>query len=640
MKPNGFEKVIQFPSAVSDAPLVSVCVQTYRHAPFIAACLDGILRQKTSFPFEILLGEDDSDDGTREICIEYARKYPQSIRLFLHTRENVIYVNGIATGRFNFFYNLSEARGKYIAFCDGDDYWTDPYKLQTQVGFMEENDACNLCWTRFQTLDQSTGLLSDDRNGTYFNGNSITVPFDFKTFYEGWHIGMPTLLFRNGAMLERLTHKYKYSKDIHLISELLLTGKGICLNLFTAVYRKHPDGIYSGATIKDQLKMSYLCYREIFQKNKEEIFLKRKYIKTASNYIEYFLKKNANLRALIISFQTSLDCKSPIYIVLTFLKVIHNIILSLKGWLRRIARAIVRKQSNRIAIEKFYRHFFPKEKAKKQKPPSFYKKVKSSGICDSSRNPKLIVTLTSYPARIDYAHYSIHTLLNQSLKPDKVILWLAESQFPRREKDLPRKLLELRKYGLTIAWCEDLKSYKKLIPALQAFPEDIFVTADDDIFYPEDWLEKLYVEYVKNPEVIHCHRAHFVRVQSNSILPYKDWEKSSQFQQSAHLLFCTTGAGAVYRSSFFYQDVSNIELFMDLSPTADDVWFWAMSVLNDIPVNVLENGYAHPLVIQEIQHSGLFWSLNSQGENDRQIAAVMKHYPEIMTKLMREALDT
>lgn len=317
------------------------------------------------------------------------------------------------------------------------------------------------------------------------------------------------------------------------------------------------------------------------------------------------------------------------------IKMIHNIIQSIKGWLRGIARVIVRKQSNRIAIERFFRHYFPKGRGRKQKHPSFFKKVKSSGICDSSRNPKLIVTLTSYPARIAYVHYSIHTLLNQTLKPDKVILWLAQSQFPRKEKDLPGQLLKLRRYGLTIEWCDDIKSYKKLIPALQIFPEDLFVTADDDIYYPENWLEMLYLEHVKNPDIIHCHRAHLISVHPDNIMPYKDWEKSSQTQRSSSLLFCTTGAGAIYKSSFFYPDVTNVELFNGLSPSADDVWFWAMSVLNNIPVHVLENGYAHPVVIQDIQDSGLFRSLNSHGENDRQIAAVLQHYPEILRRLLK-----
>src|SRR5699024_5534697 len=103
--------VEEYPNAVTNKPVVSVCVQTYNHAPYIKECLDGILMQKTDFPIEVLLGEDASTDGTREICLEYAQKYPEKIRLFLHHRENNIKINGNPTGRFNSLYNLYSAQG-------------------------------------------------------------------------------------------------------------------------------------------------------------------------------------------------------------------------------------------------------------------------------------------------------------------------------------------------------------------------------------------------------------------------------------------------------------------------------------------------------------------------------------------------
>src|SRR5690606_24113344 len=116
---------------------LSVCIQTYNHAPYIAQALDSVLMQETDFDFEILLGEDESTDGTREICQEYARQHPDKIRLFLNSRENVIYINGRPTGRWNFMNNLRHVRGEYVALLDGDDYWTDPRKLQKQVDVLD-----------------------------------------------------------------------------------------------------------------------------------------------------------------------------------------------------------------------------------------------------------------------------------------------------------------------------------------------------------------------------------------------------------------------------------------------------------------------------------------------------------------------
>ncbi len=130
--------------------MVSVCVQTYQHKGYIKQCLDGILMQQTNFPYEIILGEDESTDGTREICIEYAEKYPDKIKLFLRCRKDVIYINGNATGRFNFMENLKACKGKYTALCEGDDYWTDPLKLQKQVDFLEANPEYSLIFTNCQ----------------------------------------------------------------------------------------------------------------------------------------------------------------------------------------------------------------------------------------------------------------------------------------------------------------------------------------------------------------------------------------------------------------------------------------------------------------------------------------------------------
>lgn len=145
---NRFQKVavVHHPEKVSSAPVVSVCVTAYQHAGFIGECLENIINQKTNFKYEILLGEDASSDGTREICVNYANQYPEKIRLFLHDRKNAIRINGFPNGRFNFLYNLFSAQGKYIALCDGDDFWTDSLKLQKQFDFLEANQDCVMCY--------------------------------------------------------------------------------------------------------------------------------------------------------------------------------------------------------------------------------------------------------------------------------------------------------------------------------------------------------------------------------------------------------------------------------------------------------------------------------------------------------------
>jgi len=132
-------------------PYVSVWVITYQHAKYIRDCIESILMQKANFLYEIVIGEDQSTDGTREICIEYAQKHQDKIRLFLRNRKQTVIVD--ESGNFikslNGILTLYACRGKYIAMLEGDDYWTDPYKLQKQVDFLESHPDYGLVHTEY-----------------------------------------------------------------------------------------------------------------------------------------------------------------------------------------------------------------------------------------------------------------------------------------------------------------------------------------------------------------------------------------------------------------------------------------------------------------------------------------------------------
>ena len=225
-------------------PVVSICVQTYQHAAFIGQCLDGILMQITDFPFEIIVGEDDSSDGTREICKSYAEKYPDKIRLFLRSRSDVHYVNGQATGRFNFTQNYKAARGKYIAFCEGDDYWTDKNKLQMQVSFLESNPDFSLTHTNVNHVDK-------DGNVT------LHAPLNYKEVMVHEEVAgaitvqLLTIVFRKDALPDFPPEFYKvFNADFFLSALLSEKGKVRFFNVVTGCYRKHEGGIFSGVRMK------------------------------------------------------------------------------------------------------------------------------------------------------------------------------------------------------------------------------------------------------------------------------------------------------------------------------------------------------------------------------------------------------
>ena len=265
------------------------------------------------------------------------------------------------------------------------------------------------------------------------------------------------------------------------------------------------------------------------------------------------------------------------------------------------------------------------------------------GLSDHDRNPQLIVSLTSFPQRMNDIHYCLHSLLCQTLKPNKLILWLAEEQFPNKEKDLPKKVLELKQRGLSIEWCKDTKSYKKLIPALKKYPDDIIVTADDDIYYPNDWLEKLYNAYLNDNKSIHSHRVHKITFDFNkNINPYTNWEQCIKYQDKSFLNFSTGAGGILYPPHSLYKDILDETLFLKLAPNADDIWFWAMAVLNGTQTHIVQNNMEELVYINPERELGLtneitlFKKNGINGENDIQIRNLIKYYPQIMEKLLNE----
>src|ERR1700739_2391661 len=112
-------------------PLISVCMITYNHEKYIAQAIESVLAQKTNFPVELVIGDDYSTDSTRKICLDYKKKHPDILKLRFPDKNMGMMPNFIA--------NLKECDSRYIALLEGDDYWTDPYKLQKQFDFLEAN---------------------------------------------------------------------------------------------------------------------------------------------------------------------------------------------------------------------------------------------------------------------------------------------------------------------------------------------------------------------------------------------------------------------------------------------------------------------------------------------------------------------
>jgi hypothetical protein len=250
-------------------------------------------------------------------------------------------------------------------------------------------------------------------------------------------------------------------------------------------------------------------------------------------------------------------------------------------------------------------------------------------ISHPHESPQFIVTLTSYGKRIKTkAPYAIHSLFNQDVQPDKIILWLGNGT------KIGNRLKKLQKSGLEIRFCEDIRSYTKLIPALAAFPDDVLITADDDIYYPSDWFKTLKEAYINEPEKIHCYRAHEIILDENrNIIPYSEWRSCIKSIEYSKRIFPTGVDGILYPPNTFNSEVMNKAKFQSLAPTGDDIWFWAMARLNHKECNLIKN-YNGKITDIGINNDGLSMVNICEMKNDEQIQNIIKEYPDVHKSIL------
>ena len=233
---------------------------------------------------------------------------------------------------------------------------------------------------------------------------------------------------------------------------------------------------------------------------------------------------------------------------------------------------------------------------------------------------ELIVSLTSYPPRFATLSKTLESLRRQTVRADRIVLWLAHddvSQLPTAVKDL------VQVSNLEIRECADIKSYKKLIPALAKWPNAFFVTADDDLYFEQTWLEQLVSGVEEGEKVVVCRRAHKPTRAAGSLRRYADWEwefigKGEIFED----LFPTTGAGALYPPRSLHEMVFDQATFMSICPTADDVWLYCMARLAGSRFKQVGGGFAQ--ISWKGSQDVSLMATNLSGANDHQLRAVME----------------
>ena len=242
----------------------------------------------------------------------------------------------------------------------------------------------------------------------------------------------------------------------------------------------------------------------------------------------------------------------------------------------------------------------------------------------------VIVTLTSIPSRLNIIDLTIRSILNQPCKPEKILLWLHEDL----KETIPSKLSELQGDIFEIHFQTGLTcSHRKLIYALQEFPEHTLVTCDDDLIYHSSWLASLYNEHQQYPTSIIANECRLISYDENGeLLPYKQWKMQSDTGLNDRRLLPIGYGGVLYPAHSLHQDSINSELFLKLAPKADDLWFRMMSFLNGTEVRRPKKPAPKPTPIAGSQKISLKKTNVRQDGNREQWKALSKCYSVTFTR--------
>ena len=276
-------------------PLVSILSITYNHSKYVAQALDSFVMQKTGFDFEVIIADDASTDNNQVVIKTYAYKYPDIIKPIL--RDKNIGMNP------NFLDALSKCQGKYIAMCEGDDYWTDPYKLQKQVDFLEANPDYGLIHTDYLAFNENKKKIDEK----YRSKNRERVK-NGKIFFEllkGNFIGTPTVCVRAKLMKEFVevikNRKLWYVYDYWFWLKISLKTKIFYLNEKTVNYRVHTDSTSRGKNFF-KIKKPLLINNILFEALKHKYINKSEFWK-AYIVLIYALIRSNNIEALLYLFR-------------------------------------------------------------------------------------------------------------------------------------------------------------------------------------------------------------------------------------------------------------------------------------------------------------------------------------------------
>ncbi|MCR5713407.1 MAG: glycosyltransferase [Bacteroidales bacterium] len=290
--------------------MLSIRCMTYNHARYITDAMNGFCIQQTNFPFVALIVDDASTDGEQDIIKDYLDTYFDMTSAHERETEDAFLIEAdhkenkschfvVVLLKKNLYHikrkKLSliakwEDNVKYRATCEGDDYWTDPLKLQKQVDFLEQHEECSLCCHRYKIYSEADGQWLPDYVADMFEQHPDGFFFTSADNFDHWITKTMTLLYRRSALTGVDFSKYKYSCDVHHCYHILQYGTGYCMPDVMAVYRRHQGGVFSPLPAMEKNRLSLLVYTELSIFNSEDTVLRAHTIKLHDKYMQRYVR--------------------------------------------------------------------------------------------------------------------------------------------------------------------------------------------------------------------------------------------------------------------------------------------------------------------------------------------------------------
>lgn len=575
------------------AVLVSIIVPCYNSAPFLRQCINSILNQSFS-SFQLILVDDGSTDDTLSILNAYKNI---DSRIAVLSQKNQY--AGVARN-----YGMSIATGKYLLFLDSDDFFEKTFVGKLYHAAEKYNSDIVICDGYY--FNTATGEIASPSVFLQHHNLPIKKAFSYKDIPDKiLHITIDCpwnkLFKREFIQRHNLTFQNTRSaNDIFFVdSALLLASRISTVDERLIYYRKNVKTSLQATRAKEPLNF-YQALTAVRSRIEHEPCYSAVRRSLLSLFIAAcrFHLNNAQDKSTFLTLYEFYKTTAFAEWALDISKDTDFVFSADKKWVGSVLRS--------SAEEYLCTH---------QSLP-FLK-------------PSIIISLTSYPARISYVASVIESIKCQTVKPDKILLWLAESQFVNKEKDLPAELLAQIDEVAELRWCEDIRPHKKYYYAMQEYPDSILITIDDDIYYDNKLIESLLTSYLKYPYAVSATRAHLITFEDGEIAPYKNWKREIDTVGVPSYALCATGVGGVlYPPHSLSKETFNLEAIKQTCLNADDLWLKVMEIISGVPV-VVARKPCKLTYIDGSQETALWKQNDSLGANDPQFAAILDRYNQL-----------